>query len=168
MKKIIIALLTCMILVLGIGYLTQSDDLKEKLIQSIELEEEQVLNSNTLYWYHKLNQEEQKIYRIIAKGIDDLEKTITIDYAKNINIENYKGKVERVFEAFSADHPEIFYIGNTYEISVSNLLALYKVDLKMEYISNNVLEIEYNNKGQIKKLLVDKQQIKLIRLAIKF
>jgi len=34
--------------------------------------------------------------------------------------------------------------------------------------SNNVLEIEYNNRGQIKKLLINKEQIKLIRLAIKF
>lgn len=33
---------------------------------------------------------------------------------------------------------------------------------------NNVLEIEYNNKGQVKKLLVNKDDIKLIRLAIKF
>lgn len=33
---------------------------------------------------------------------------------------------------------------------------------------NNVFEIEYNNKGQIKKLSIDKEQIKLIRLAIKF
>lgn len=34
--------------------------------------------------------------------------------------------------------------------------------------SNNVLEIEYNNKGQIKKLSINKEEIKLIRLAIKF
>ena len=33
---------------------------------------------------------------------------------------------------------------------------------------NNVLEIEYNNKGQIKKLSINKEEIKLIRLAIKF
>ena len=33
---------------------------------------------------------------------------------------------------------------------------------------NNVFEIEYNNKGQLKKLSIDKEQIKLIRLAIKF
>lgn len=33
---------------------------------------------------------------------------------------------------------------------------------------NNILEIEYNNKGQIKKLNIDKQNIKFIRLAIKF
>ena len=34
--------------------------------------------------------------------------------------------------------------------------------------SNIVLEIEYNNKGQIKKLSINKEEIKLIRLAIKF
>lgn len=34
--------------------------------------------------------------------------------------------------------------------------------------SNNILEIEYNNKGQIKKLNIEKNNIKLIRLAIKF
>ena len=34
--------------------------------------------------------------------------------------------------------------------------------------SNNVLEIEYNNRGQIKKLSINKEEIKLIRLAIKF
>ena len=34
--------------------------------------------------------------------------------------------------------------------------------------SNNILEIEYNNKGQIKKLQINKEEIKLIRQAIKF
>ena len=34
--------------------------------------------------------------------------------------------------------------------------------------SNNVLEVEYNNRGQIKKLTINKEEIKLIRLAIKF
>lgn len=34
--------------------------------------------------------------------------------------------------------------------------------------SNNVLEVEYNNRGQIKKLFINKEEIKLIRLAIKF
>ena len=34
--------------------------------------------------------------------------------------------------------------------------------------SNNILEIEYNNKGQIKKLSINKEEIKLIRQAIKF
>ena len=34
--------------------------------------------------------------------------------------------------------------------------------------SNNVLEIEYNNRGQIKKLSINKEEVKLIRLAIKF
>lgn len=34
--------------------------------------------------------------------------------------------------------------------------------------SNNVFEIEYNNRGQIKKLLINKDQVKLIRQAIKF
>lgn len=34
--------------------------------------------------------------------------------------------------------------------------------------SNNVLEIEYNNRGQIKKLSINKNEIKLIRQAIKF
>ena len=34
--------------------------------------------------------------------------------------------------------------------------------------SNNVFEIEYNNRGQIKKLLINKEQVKLIRQAIKF
>lgn len=34
--------------------------------------------------------------------------------------------------------------------------------------SNNVFEIEYNNRGQIKKLIINKDQVKLIRQAIKF
>ena len=34
--------------------------------------------------------------------------------------------------------------------------------------ANNILEIEYNNKGQIKKISINKENIKFIRLAIKF
>lgn len=52
-----------------------------------------------------------------------------------------------------------------------NITAKTKVlDLEgyLKNYSNNVLEIEYNNRGQIKKLQINKNDIKLIRLAIKF
>ena len=51
---------------------------------------------------------------------------------------------------------------------VSAKTKVLDIEGYLRKFENNVLEIEYNNKGQIKKLLVDKQQIKLIRLAIKF
>jgi hypothetical protein len=75
------------------------------------------------------------------------------------------------------DAAKNFYIKNIDKYVHIDFLTHFEVSAKTKVLDiegylrkfeNNVLEIEYNNKGQIKKLLVDKQQIKLIRLAIKF
>lgn len=55
---------------------------------------------------------------------------------------------------------------NHYQISSKS--KVLDVEGYLRNYSNNVLEIEYNNKGQIKKLTINKEDIKFIRLAIKF
>lgn len=55
---------------------------------------------------------------------------------------------------------------NHFEVNAK--VKVLELEGYLKKYENNVLEIEYNNKGQIKKLLINKEQIKLIRLAIKF
>ena len=55
---------------------------------------------------------------------------------------------------------------NHYSITQKN--KVLELEGYLRNYSNNVIEIEYNNRGQIKKLSINKDEIKLIRQAIKF
>lgn len=55
---------------------------------------------------------------------------------------------------------------NHYQINAK--IKVLELEGYLRSFENNVFEIEYNNKGQIKKLQINKNEIKLIRLAIKF
>jgi len=145
MKKLAATLIICIFLVFGINYLTRSDSLKNKIINLIQLEEiqeDELNNQYTDYWYKTLNDDEKQLYRIIAKGVKDLEKNITVKFSKEKSIKGGKQAIEKVLNAIFADNPDVFYIKDTYEISITNLLVLNKIDLKLEYISNNINEIE--------------------------
>lgn len=145
MKKLIATLITCIFMVVGVNYLTRSDSLKDKVIEWIELEEikeEELNNQWTNYWYKTLNEDEKQMYRIIANGVNNLDKNITVQFRKENSFESSKKIVEKVLNAFFADNPDVFYIKDRYEISISNILVLSKVDLKLEYISNDINEIE--------------------------
>lgn len=149
MKKLIATLITCTFVVFAISYLTRSDSLKEKIINWIQLEEiqeDELNNKNTNYWYKTLNEDEKQIYRIIANGVMNLDNDITVKYTKENSFESNKQIVEKVLNAFFADNPDVFYIKDKYEISVTNILVLNKIDLKLEYISNDIEEIERMNK----------------------
>ena len=52
--------------------------------------------------------------------------------------------------------------------SITQKTKVLDIEGYLRNYSNNVFEIEYNNRGQIKKLLINKDQVKLIRQAIKF
>ena len=145
MKKLIATIITCMFVVFGINFLTRSDSLKDKIITWIpldEVKENELSNQYTNYWYSTLNEDEKKMYRVIANGVINLDKNITVEFSKENNFEQSKQVVEKVLSAFFADNPYVFYIKDKYEISTTNILVLSKIDLKLEYISNDIKEIE--------------------------
>ncbi len=52
--------------------------------------------------------------------------------------------------------------------SITQRTKVIELEGYLRNYSNNVIEIEYNNRGQIKKILINIDEIKLIRQAIKF
>lgn len=145
MKKIIVTIITCGIVVLGVAFITRSETVYNMFMKNVEIEEVTTNNinvTNATYWYNKLSDDEQKIYRIIANGVLNLEKNITVDVMRENNFSNVKNSIETALSAYFADHPEIFYVKDTYEISMLDMLVCKVVNIKLKYASNNKSEIE--------------------------
>lgn len=145
MKKIFFTLLTCIIIVICIMLITRSGFLFERLVKDISIEDIHINDleiSNNTYYYEKLNKSEKDIYRTIANGVMNLKKNITIDVTKEDNYDRVKTDIEVALNAFFADHPEVFFVNDKYEISIINALVTNIVELKLNYISDNKTEID--------------------------
>lgn len=145
MKKIIVTIITCGIVVLGFAFVTRSETMYNMFAKNVDIEETTIANidvTNTTYWYNKLNDDEKKIYRIISKGVSNLDKNITVEVMRENNFSNVKNSIEIALSAFFADNPDVFYIKETYEISMVDALVCKIVQLKLKYISNDKSEIE--------------------------
>lgn len=144
MKKIFITLIICILITVAVTYITKSDFLYNSLVKDIDIEEVQINDmeiTNSTYYYNTLTSEEQKIYRIIAKGIMDIDTSITIDVTEEVDFTAVKENIEIALNSFLADHPEVFYVDDKYEISMVNMLAVKVVNLNLDYISDNKKEI---------------------------
>lgn len=153
MKKLFITLITCIVIVCGFMFVTRSNFLYNKLEEIFESDEAQIdeiKNKYSAYWYNTLSDREQEIYRKIVKGIDDMDKKITIDIVKQESVEFLKKEIDNAINAYFADFPEVFYVKGTYEISSIDMLVAKKVDLKLQYITDdkneiNVMKEKLNN-----------------------
>lgn len=148
MKKIFITLLTCIVVVSGFVFATRSEFLYNKLEKILESEEAQIddiKDKNTVYWYNTLSDREQEIYRKIAKGIDNLDKNITVEIIKQESIQALKSEIENAINAYFADFPEVFYVNGMYEISTIDILIAKKIDVKLKYMINDINEINIMN-----------------------
>jgi len=145
MKKIFFTLMMCIVIVLTITVITRSDFLYDNLVKETNIEEININEleiSNSTYWYDTLTKEQQRIYRVIVNGVINLDKSINIDIVKDKKFEYINKDIEIALNAFFADHPEIFYIKDKYEVTMVNFIAIKMVILKLDYISEDKYEIE--------------------------
>lgn len=146
MKRIVITLLICIIVVLGIRFITRTDILYTTLVKDIPIEDVYINDlqiTNNTYYYERLTDSQKNIYRAIANGVMNLNTDIIVDVAKDSQYNNTKTEIEVALNAFLADHPEVFYINDTYEISFIDAIVIKKVTLKLSYISDSKEEINY-------------------------
>lgn len=54
------------------------------------------------------------------------------------------------------------------KIDINKKIKVESLEGYLKEFENNILEIEYNNIGQMKLIKINKDQIKIVRLAIKF
>lgn len=102
----------------------------------------------------------------ISMELDNYD-SITEEYMLEVSspgIERELRNDEEIIKSIN-EYVHIDFI-NHFKITPKN--SILDLEGYLRNYANNVLEIEYNNKGQIKKVLINKEEIKLIRLAIKF
>ena len=156
--------------------ISQVKELSEKLAKELELEIIEV------EWVNEFG---TNILRIIADapGSLNIDQATALNEAISLELDNLDLIEDEYMLEVSS--PGIERELKTEEDITNNINEYVHIDFKTHFpitaktkvldvegylrnYSNNVLEIEYNNKGQIKKLSINKEEIKLIRLAIKF
>lgn len=143
MKKIFATLLTCILIVTAILFI-RSEKFAEFIVKDIAIEDIQIndigLKNNT-YYYEKLDDKQKKYYRQIGNSIMNLDEDITIEVTNEKNYDLFKNNVEIALMSFLNDHPEVFYIDDEYEISLTDFIVIKILKLKLNYSSNDKKEI---------------------------
>lgn len=92
--------------------------------------------------FNRLNDRQKEIYTQIAIATKELNETIRFDNYLGDDIEKISSDVKIVITAFFADHPEIFYLNSTYNLSLSKTILYDKIQLKLTYSVKNKSELE--------------------------
>ncbi len=145
MKKLFGTLLVCVLIAIGVYIVIYSDVISNIFVKDINIESvyiNQLQLDNNTYYYSKLNDKEKRIYRVIANGVMNLNKNMTVEVTKENSYESTKENVEVALNAFFSDHPEVFYVNDQYEISVLDFVAIKMINLKLDYVSDDKKEIE--------------------------
>lgn len=151
MKKIFVTILTMILIATAVMYFTKSD----RTVHDISIEDIEVNElgmQNDTFHYQLLDETQKRYYRIIANGIMNLDENITIEITKQRDYDLYKSNIEVALTAFLADHPEVFFVNDKYEISLIDTLVMKIIKLKLDYISNDkneILEMEQELKRKI-------------------
>lgn len=144
MKKLFITLMACILVTLGITVITRSDFYYKEVVKDIAVGDIYINDlqiKNSTYHYENLSDNEKRLYRTIANGVMNLDENITVEVTKSGNYSTIKEDIEVALNAFFADHPEVFYINDKYEISFIDTVVIKTIKLKLSYISDNMEEI---------------------------
>lgn len=102
----------------------------------------------------------------ISLGLDELD-LIEDEYMLEVSSPGIEREL-KTEEDIMNNINEYVHIDFLTHYSITQKNKVLELEGYLRNYSNNVFEIEYNNRGQIKKLLINKEQVKLIRQAIKF
>ncbi len=139
MKKAIVSIVLIVIIILAGYFITREEIIEKILLENVNIDNVETNNmkiKNSKYYYNKLNERQKQYYARIANGVSNLEKTIIIDITKEKEHEKHKSDIAITIEYFLADHPEIFYVEEQYEIALIDLLVVKVINLKPNYIMN--------------------------------
>lgn len=159
MKKIIVILTVCLIVVL-LGYLlwsnpTVGEDLGNKIStffdnliegkyvaydKEFEINELKVSNSD--YYFNKLTSDQQKMYTAVAIAVKNLESVANVKAYENMVDDIIISDASAAMEAFFADHPEVFYLKLEYEVYTIKSVLGKDIEIKLKYITDDKTIIE--------------------------
>ncbi len=118
--------------------------------------------SSSTYYYNQLNDSEKHVYELIANAVKildtriDISKIITDDIAENEKI------VKNAITYFFMDHPEVYYLDNSYSLYTINniIIDMFVVELSYDFDNINDLNVD------IQKLDVILEEIVLRNIGI--
>lgn len=88
---------------------------------------------NCTYYYNKLTNEQQVIYKSIAMAIKDLNKKAKLKEYNCTDEQKLMSDVKIAMQYLLLDHPEIFYVKNDYTVSTIELLNSSRNEVELEY-----------------------------------
>ncbi len=141
MKKLFNVIVLFLLIAVCVYFYTKPNS----MVNEIEVEEIHINDmgiTNSTYYYETLDEQQKKYYRIIAKGVMDLKENITMEITKQKDYNDFRNNVEISLTAFLADHPEVFFVNDRYEVSLIDGLVVKVLKLKLDYIANDIAEIE--------------------------
>lgn len=99
------------------------------------------INMNT-YYYDLLTDEQKNIYSSIANGVKNFQEEFVVrDYIAG-NKEEFASEVNIAIEAFTNDHPEVFYLKSQYSSYITSSFDGNIGYVKLNYTEENVDEIQ--------------------------
>lgn len=159
MKKFIKNILCLILILFLIGYIYDNRDKTKEMIATLEIytkaitvseyeyTEEFKINdikvSTKNFYYNKLNENQKKIYTSLANGIRELKKEIILKNYEYVDNQTSLDDIEIVFNYFCLDHPEVFYLNNSYIVSNVSSLIGNNVIIEVEYSVESLEELEY-------------------------
>lgn len=138
MKKLCFVLISC-VLVVGLVYTSTTTsviyDITKNFVEETPICSEVVESA----WYFKgLNNKEADIYKRITTVVNNYDKDVVMLSEDKISVDN----INRAFEAFLLDNPEVFFIDNEINIEESVMVNAYKYRITLNYSIDDSEEIE--------------------------
>lgn len=93
-------------------------------------------------YFNNLDENQKKIYSAIAFNVKELNTNIRFDNYNKNNIDKIALDAKIAMSAFFADHPEVFYLNSTYNLSLSKTILYDNILLKVTYSVKNKSELK--------------------------
>lgn len=163
MKKVIIVLIVCFVIVLGVFFLWSNPEIGQDMGNSIttffdnlikgkyeEYTKEFKINdlsvSNSDFYFNTLTSDQKKMYTAVAIAVKDIEQVAKIKgYVNNVDDDIVKD-ASCAMQAFFSDHPEAFYVDMQYEVYTIKSVFGKDIQIKLKYSSDdkNIIKEQIN------------------------
>ena len=77
---------------------------------------------NATFYYSKLSDDQQKIYKSVANAVKNLDSNAKIKEYNYIDDNTTMKDAKVAIQNFFLDHPEVFYVNNDYTVSTIDLV----------------------------------------------
>lgn len=159
MKKFFTVLIVCVLIVLLFCYVWSNPQIIKSIatpiaeaVESITLEKEIpyttefTINDINIkgkdYYYQQLSGNEKAVYQSLANAVKSLETEFLIQEYEFVDADTTMKEIEEGLHCFLLDHPEIFYLRDTYGVSTNQSIFGDKVYLKVSYTIETKEELD--------------------------